>query len=146
MKPRQAAFTLIELMVTIAIAAILLGLAAPSFLSMIARQRIEGAANELAAHLRHEATEAVNHNASVSLVSTATGYTTSSGNVITLGSGLSMTSGVTATFNPMRADSNAVSFTISSTNTSDTLRVDTSTAGLVTICSSHGSIGGYAAC
>jgi prepilin-type N-terminal cleavage/methylation domain-containing protein len=146
MKPRQAAFTLIELMVTIAIAAILLGIAAPSFLSMIARQRIEGAANELAVHLRHEATEAVNHNASVSLVSSSTGYTTSSGNVVTLGSGLSITSGVTATFNPMRADSNEASFTISSTNTSDTLRVDTSVVGLVTICSSSGAIGGYASC
>lgn len=146
MKPRQAAFTLIELMATVAIAAILLGIAAPSFLGMIARQRIEGAANELAVHLRHEAAEAVNRNASVSLVSTSTGYTTSSGSVVTLGSGLSITSGVTATFNPMRADSNAVSFTISSTNTSDTLRVDTNVAGLVTICSSHGSIGGYAAC
>jgi type IV fimbrial biogenesis protein FimT len=155
MKPRQAAFTLVELMATIAIAAILLSIAAPSFLSMIARQRIEGAADELAVHLRHAATEAVSVNAPVSLVSTSTGYTTSytasGGSVIplgsiTLGSGLSMTDGVTATFNPMRADSNAASFTISSANTSDTLRVDTSTAGLVTICSSSGAIGGYASC
>jgi type IV fimbrial biogenesis protein FimT len=133
-------------MVTIAIAAILLGLAAPSFISMIARQRIEGAANELAAQLRHAATEAVSRNTSVSLVSTSTGYTTPSGTVITLGGGLSMTSGVAATFNPMRADSNAVSFTISSASTTAALRVDTNAAGLVTICSSSGAIGGYAPC
>ncbi len=45
--------TLVELMVTLAIVAILLAIAVPSMQQLIARKRVEGVANELASDIRY---------------------------------------------------------------------------------------------
>lgn len=60
-------FTLIELMVTIAIMAILISLAAPSFTTMIANQRVKGAAADLHIALTKARGEALKLNAEVTL-------------------------------------------------------------------------------
>lgn len=62
-------FTLIELMVTLAIAVILASIAAPSFQGMLSSQRIQGASADLLAHLMLARSEAIKQNRSVTLVS-----------------------------------------------------------------------------
>lgn len=58
---RPFGFTLIELMVAIAIFAIIAGLAAPSFVEMLRRNRIAVASNELLVALQLARSEAIKH-------------------------------------------------------------------------------------
>ncbi|MDP1708618.1 MAG: GspH/FimT family pseudopilin [Gammaproteobacteria bacterium] len=68
----HAGFSLIELMVTIAVLAVLLGIAIPSFQSMLEKQRLVGAAEQLYEDLQYARTEAIKRNANV-FVSFTTG-------------------------------------------------------------------------
>lgn len=63
----QRGLTAIELMVTVAIVAIIVSLAAPSFSSFIAKRRIEGVMTELVTDLQYARSEAVQRNANVRL-------------------------------------------------------------------------------
>jgi len=63
----MAGFTLIELMVTLTIAAIMLGVGIPSFRSFIASQRVKAAAYDLTTALMIARSEAVKRNASVTV-------------------------------------------------------------------------------
>lgn len=65
MKPHG--FTLIELMITISIAAILLAIAVPSFQGLISSTRLTGATNDLVAALNQARSEAIRTNARVSV-------------------------------------------------------------------------------
>ncbi len=65
-------FTLIELMVTIAILAILMALAVPSFNSLIISNRITSHANELIASLQIARSEAIRNNGRVVVCASAT--------------------------------------------------------------------------
>ncbi len=84
-KPRHGmrGFTLIELVVTIAVAAILATLAAPSFREFITTQRIRNASFDLTTALTLARSEAITRNANVSLLRTAGtwdgGWTVSAG-------------------------------------------------------------------
>jgi type IV fimbrial biogenesis protein FimT len=60
-------FTLVEALVTIAIAAILVAVAVPSFRDVLAKRRVEGIASELLTDLQYARSEAVARNASVRL-------------------------------------------------------------------------------
>lgn len=60
-------FTIIELMTVMAIAAILIVIAAPSFSEFLARRRVEGAMAELVTDLQYARSEAVARNAPVRL-------------------------------------------------------------------------------
>ena len=51
-------FTLVELMIVVALVAILLALAAPSFRETIARNRLEGVAGELSTDFQYARSEA----------------------------------------------------------------------------------------
>ena len=62
---RLRGFTLIELMVVVALAAIVLSLAAPSFTGFLAKKRVEGVMTELATDLQYARSEAVSRNAPV---------------------------------------------------------------------------------
>lgn len=68
-------FTLIELMVTIAIAAILVTLAAPSFREFLVRNRTAAISNELIASIGRARNEAVSRNICVSMCRSADGAT-----------------------------------------------------------------------
>lgn len=67
MKARAAGFTLVELMITIVLVAILLGIAAPSFAEFTRNARITAAANDLLAALHLARTEAIKRRASVTV-------------------------------------------------------------------------------
>ena len=67
---QQTGFTLIELMVTVTIAAILAALATPSFKSLIVRQRIKNASADLVSHLTLSRSEAIKQNSDVTIAST----------------------------------------------------------------------------
>jgi type IV fimbrial biogenesis protein FimT len=59
---RQAGFTMIELMVTLAVVAIVVTMAVPSFQSVINGNRLAGTANEMIASLQLARTEAIRRN------------------------------------------------------------------------------------
>lgn len=62
--PRQAltGFTLVELMITITVLAVLAAIAAPSFVSMLERQRLNAATENLFVDLQHARSEAIKRN------------------------------------------------------------------------------------
>lgn len=63
----QIGFTLVELIVTLAIAAILLGLATPSFISTLQNNRLVTQANDLMANLTYARSEAAKRGGSVGI-------------------------------------------------------------------------------
>lgn len=63
----QHGLTVIEMMVTVAVVAIVVALAAPSFSSFTAKRRIEGVMNEFSTDLQYARSEAVLRNANVRL-------------------------------------------------------------------------------
>lgn len=68
-------FTLIELMVTIAVAAILMAIAVPSFTSLINSNRLTSAANEMVAAVQTARLEAVRTRRPVTICTSADGLT-----------------------------------------------------------------------
>lgn len=64
---RDQGFTLLELLVTVAVAAILAAVAVPSFSSYLGNQRTRGAAQELFLDLLYARSEAVKRNAQVQI-------------------------------------------------------------------------------
>ncbi len=71
----HAGLTLMELMVTLAILAIVATLAAPSFTGYLTRKKVEAGAAELFADLQYARSESVSRNTAVRVVFTASGYT-----------------------------------------------------------------------
>ncbi|MBP8275996.1 MAG: GspH/FimT family pseudopilin [Propionivibrio sp.] len=72
-------FTLVELMVAIALLSILLGLAAPSFSDWIARTKIQSAANSISVALATARSEAVKRGRNVSVCVSTDGSTCATG-------------------------------------------------------------------
>lgn len=73
MKQHEAGFTLIELMVTVAIAAILASLAVPSFRSMLVKRAVVAAADAMISDLRYARSEALKRSNFVSLCASSNG-------------------------------------------------------------------------
>lgn len=156
MRTISQGFTLIELMIVVAISAILLALVVPSFNDNLARRRLEGAANELSADLQYARTQAVADNTNVVLTTTSSGYTITGNQTYktaSLDSHLSLTSQVSITFFPLRGCTNSTctsasdTITVSSSQTAGTLAVRTNNMGRVLLCIPSGSsFTGYAAC
>jgi prepilin-type N-terminal cleavage/methylation domain-containing protein len=70
MKARQTGFTLLEVMIVIALLAVLVGIGAPSFGDFLRNSRITGKANDLLAGLSLARTEAIKRHAPVSVCAT----------------------------------------------------------------------------
>lgn len=71
-----AGFTLVELMVTVAVAAVLLAVAVPSFTQMIVSGRLTTQSNDMLAAINLARSEAIKRNASVTLCRAAANATT----------------------------------------------------------------------
>jgi type IV fimbrial biogenesis protein FimT len=101
--PVARGFTLIELMVVVAIAAVLLAIGVPSFKSFIEGQRVKTAASDFATAAVFARSEAIKRNAEVGVVAATTGWKDGwsiTAGAVTLGSqsafpGVLMTSAVT---------------------------------------------------
>lgn len=74
---RSGGFTLVELMVTVAVFAIVAAIAAPAMQSMITASRLSAATGELVTALQLARSEAVRRNAPVTICSSADGTTCS---------------------------------------------------------------------
>jgi type IV fimbrial biogenesis protein FimT len=70
MKAKSAGFTLLEIMIVIALLAVLIGLGAPSFGEFIRNSRITGKANDLLAGLNVARTEAIKRHVPVTVCAT----------------------------------------------------------------------------
>ena len=84
LRPHQRGFTLIELMVTLTLLGVLLGIAIPSFRDFVATQRVKSAAFDLAAALLLARSEAVKRNSDVTVAPVSgtdwtTGWTVKAG-------------------------------------------------------------------
>ncbi|ASL01036.1 MULTISPECIES: GspH/FimT family pseudopilin [Xanthomonas] len=75
----QLGFSLIEMMVTIIVLAIVMAIAFPNFTALINSNRLSAAANELSASLQLARSEAVRSNASVTLCPSNDGATCANG-------------------------------------------------------------------
>lgn len=72
---RAAGFTLIELMVTILLVAILTSIAVPSFEHIFKNTRLTGVSNDLLADIKYARTEAVSHGSKVAIAASAGAWT-----------------------------------------------------------------------
>lgn len=70
MYKQQNAFTLVEMMVTIAVLAIVLGVATPSFLEMLRQNTLRSQANELLGLVHYARTEAIKRRENVAVTLT----------------------------------------------------------------------------
>jgi type IV fimbrial biogenesis protein FimT len=75
MRYKQHGFTLIELMVVVALAAIMAALATPSFKSFIASQRVKTAASDFAMTTIFARSEAIKRNSDVTITAVSSGAT-----------------------------------------------------------------------
>jgi type IV fimbrial biogenesis protein FimT len=114
-------FTLLELMVTLAIAAILASIAAPSFNGLIENQRVRSAANDLMGSISLARSEAVTRNATVSVAQASGGW--NNGWKVSVGgtdlrvedalNGINLSAGLTSfSYNSSGRATSAVSFTV----------------------------------
>ncbi|MDP2099502.1 MAG: GspH/FimT family pseudopilin [Methylobacter sp.] len=157
---KNTGFTLIETMIVVAIIAILAAMAAPSFNSMLEKQRIVGVAETVLADLRWARAESIKRNRPVRVTFTTGSnwnYTIDTNPALAASDGVlpktvngsdfastslttDFTGGMT-TFEAVRGTANKGIATITTTNFN--AGVEVSTLGRVRIC---GSMGGYEAC
>lgn len=156
----SAGFTLTELLIVIAIAAILLTIAVPSFQPLFAKLRLEGAANELNADLQYARSQAVADNRNVTFSTTSTSTYSIVGSqttpvtykTVTLPSGVSVNSGTSVIFFGERGCTNATcsapdaAFTVTHSQVNGTLQLIVNNMGRVRLCSPSGMLKGYPAC
>lgn len=158
-------FTVIELMAVVVVTAVLITLAAPAFLDLLARRRLEGVANGLNADLQYARSEAVSRQQDVALVTltNGTGYSIIAApppppapvplpiKEVMLPGELRVTGDVTLTYTALRGIPNEtsgadLSITVTSTRTPAQLQVDNNFMGRVRLCSPGGTLKGYTTC
>jgi type IV fimbrial biogenesis protein FimT len=143
-------FTMVELMVGLALAAILAFLAVPAFSHMFARVRVQGVANELSTDIQYARSESVRRRAAVTLAADLDGggYSITSGaeavKAVRFSGDLVVTNGVIVKFDQLRSTANEAELTVSSGIYA--LRVQSNPMGRVALCSPGGTIKGYVKC
>lgn len=83
---RLRGFTLIELIITMAVLAVVVSIAAPSFQSLMANQRVKAAADELLMSIMYARTEAIKTRSAIAVVRTGddwgNGWSVKQGDVV----------------------------------------------------------------
>lgn len=123
MKIRQHGFSIIEAMVVVAIVAILATVAVPSFIELIGKQRLKGAASVLYGDLQYARSEAVQRNIPVTVTFTAGNsatwcyiiHTVVTGTTCTCGASGSCTGSAVNLKNVSGADSSGVTMALALT-------------------------------
>jgi type IV fimbrial biogenesis protein FimT len=150
--------SLIEVLVAIAIAAILGGLAAPPFLESLSRNRLDGAVSVLANDLQYTRSEAIRRRTAATLSVAAGGasytvaYTPAAGGndvvikTVPLPDGVTLAAGAPVVFEGLRGTTAAQTLTGESTQTAAKLNITTNAMGRVSTCSPDGSLKGHPAC
>ncbi len=151
MRRHEAGLTLIEILVVIAIAAVLLVIAVPSFTDSQVRKRVEGIAGEMHTDLQYAKSQAAAANQTVSFVTTQHGYTiagTTGYKTVTTDIKVSFTDAVTLTFQPYPPFllTSAAAIDVTHTGSPASLRVSVDALGNVKTCSTNGHVIGYPAC
>ena len=159
-RTREIGFTLLELMIIVAILGILIALAAPSFTSLLERRKIIAAAEAIQSDLRWARSEAIKRNTDVTVsftpgaggiwkyVITPAIKTVDSATIPEFGNVALAENfgGDHATgFDHTRGTSND-NGTVALTSSAGKVCIVLSTLGRVRICSKVGNIGGYKSC
>lgn len=155
----QGGFTIVEMMMALAVLGVLVAAAVPSFQSTMARARLEGAVNLLAIDLQYARSESIRRRTTATLTAAVGGgsYTITyvdpadSGSTLTLKTvampaDVSVSATGAVTFSSLRGLGNARTFTLTSSRTSEQLQVATNAAGRVQTCSPSGGFRGYPTC
>ena len=145
---------MIELMIVMAVLAVVSVLAAPSFSATFARNHLRGAAGEAYGDMQFARSEAVQSNGVVSVGFSATGYQVRRAaqivKAVTFGGGVQVGSGSTMTvnFDPVRATATVANgpLLLTHTATNASLRLSISTLGRPEVCAVSGQVSGYVAC
>ncbi len=155
---RSGGFSLIELIVSIAILTIITTLAAPSYVSSIERKRAQGLAVAISTEMEFIRAEAAKRNLNVTTTFSATGYTITAINggttipvkSVTFATHYPGTSAVanfggtlSYTFNPKLGRLTGAIGTVIITNGSSSLRISVNPLGRPSTC---GAFGGYPIC
>jgi type IV fimbrial biogenesis protein FimT len=149
--------SLIEMLVAVAIAAILGGLAAPSFLESVARNRLDGAVSVLANDLQFTRSEAIRRRTTATLTvanggaSYTVAYTPTAGadvvvKTVELPDGVTLAVSQPIAFEALRGTTAAQTLTGSSTQTTAQLRITTNALGRISTCSPDGNLKGHLPC
>jgi len=151
-------FTLIEMLVVVAILGVLAALVAPSFNEQLARRRLEGVTTDLTTDLQFARTQAVDDRsaAAFSLITqnSGTSYTLVNGagttvKTATLPADVGVTPNITVAYDQLRgtlSPANAQSITVASIRTAASLTVNVNVMGRVSVCAPGGVMKGYTAC
>lgn len=168
---RSRGFTIIELMTVLVVTAILLSLAVPAFVDLLARRKMEGQVNEFVADLQYARSEAVQRNRNVLLLTGGAGtcyaiaaWTTGTGTcdcaatpvctggptplkTVQLASGVTVTNGTSFDFEPVRGSLQSAAIT-TATLVRGAWQVNAviPAYGRISACSPSGSLRGYPTC
>ncbi|GAA0692955.1 hypothetical protein GCM10009104_20230 [Marinobacterium maritimum] len=107
-RKRHQGFSVIEMMVAIAVLSIIVGIGIPSFKSMMDRSRIDAAADDLADGLRYARSEALQRNTKVTLKDAGSGFV-SGWSVVAGSDTLRKNSGMSSGVTTSHVDGNGVS-------------------------------------
>lgn len=156
---KNAGFTLLEMLITVAVLSVLLALAVPYARNFLEIQRLKNAVETIAGDLQYARSESIKRNLAVSVTFTTTGATWSYTAAPSLWTtknnapfgGIRMNSvtfaGQSLLFEPVRGTANAGQILMTTSDNATQLRISVGILGQLSTCVvTSSSVGGYAPC